>query len=83
MANSLEKRDLSVIFAATLPKSKDLNWVLEITARQIESNAYIFGSSKNKTVKKPSLKSASVIVNSLSPKDFTLARKKLVKRALQ
>ena len=75
MANSLEKRDLSVIFAASLPKGKDLNWVLEITARQIESNAYIFGSSKNKTVKKPSLKSASVIVNSLSPKDFTLARK--------
>jgi len=66
VANSLGKQDISVMFACKTLKNRDDNWMIEACCRQIEASAYIFGSSKNKTVVKPSLKRASIIVGSVS-----------------
>ena len=66
IANSLGKQDISVMFACKCPDGKDESWLTEVCCRQIEASAYIFGSSKNKTVEKPSLKRASIIASSVT-----------------
>ena len=39
------------------PNGKDEFWLIEMIARSIESNVYIFSETKNKTIKKNLLKS--------------------------
>ena len=55
IAYSLGKQDISVMFACKCPDGKDESWLTEVCCRQIEASAYIFGSSKNKTVVKESI----------------------------
>ena len=53
------------MFACKCPDG-DESWLTEICCRQIEASAYIFAAPK-KTVVKPSLKKASIIVESVQP----------------
>ena len=40
------------------PKGKCEMWLIEMVAKTIESNVYIFSETCNKTAKKPSVKKA-------------------------
>jgi len=41
---------------AISPSGKDELWLIEMIAKTVESNVYIFSETKNKTAKKPSVK---------------------------
>ena len=49
-ANKIKAKDISLLLSSSLPQGKDIFWVIENTAKTIESNAYIFTETKNKTV---------------------------------
>jgi leucyl aminopeptidase len=50
--NQLNAKDMSVMCGTTCPSGKDELWLIEMVAKTIESNAYIFSETKNKTAKK-------------------------------
>ena len=54
--NSLKCKDMSIMPGNTCPTKKDEFWLIEMVAKTIESNVYIFSETKNKTASKPVVK---------------------------
>jgi len=50
-ANKLKAKDISFVMNSSYPNNKDAFWMIESVSKTIESNAYIFTETKNKTVK--------------------------------
>ena len=72
-ANKLKAKDLSVMCGNVYPAGKDENWLIEMVAKTIESNVYIFSQTKNKTAKSPSLKNLVILTTGLSGSDLSKA----------
>jgi len=51
IANSIGCKNLAILDGQNYPKGKDRFWFLETISRSIESGAYIFSTTKNKTAK--------------------------------
>ena len=77
--NQLKANDISVMPGTVAPKSKDQFWLVEMVAKTIESNVYIFSETKNKTVKKPSVKKLIVLTSNLSGSSLSKAKKSVKK----
>ena len=73
--NSINAKDIAFLVTGNIPKNKDINWFIETAARSFEAGAYIFSETKNKTAKKPSLKNVHLLVDGLSTKELTAAKK--------
>ena len=73
--NNIKAKDITVMPGKISPKGKDEMWLIEMVAKTIESNVYIFSETKNKTVQKPSVKKLSILVSDLSKADLTKAKK--------
>ena len=73
-ANKLKAKDLSVMCGNVYPAGKDENWLIEMVAKTIESNVYIFSQTKNKTAKSPSLKNLVILTTGLSGSDLSKAK---------
>ena len=84
-ANSIGCKNISIIDGLNYPKGKDKYWFLEMIARSMESGAYIFSTTKNKTAKSEkvgkdlvssqvSLKSVSLITTKLSTAEVKKAK---------
>ncbi|MBT3519630.1 MAG: leucyl aminopeptidase, partial [Gammaproteobacteria bacterium] len=73
-ANKLKAKDLSVMCGNIYPEGKDENWLIEMVAKTIESNVYIFSQTKNKTAKTPSLKNLVILTTGLSGVNLTNAK---------
>ena len=73
--NSINAKDIAFLVTGNIPKDKDINWFIETAARSFEAGAYIFSETKNKTAKKPSLKNVHLLVDGLSTKELTAAKK--------
>ena len=54
--NKIKAKDISVMPGKVPPDGKDEMWLIEMVAKTVESNVYIFSETKNKTVQKPSVK---------------------------
>ena len=85
IANSLNCKSLSILDGQSYPAGKDQSWFLEMIARSIESGAYIFSTTKNKTAKtekvgsnivssQASLKNVSIITSKLSANGIKKAK---------
>ena len=72
--NNIKAKDITVMPGKISPKGKDEMWLIEMVAKTIESNVYIFSETKNKTVQKPSVKKLSILVSDLSKADLTKAK---------
>ncbi|MGY8806953.1 MAG: M17 family peptidase N-terminal domain-containing protein, partial [Gammaproteobacteria bacterium] len=72
--NQLSSKDLSVMFGTACPEGKDSLWMIEMIAKTIESNVYIFSETKNKTAKKPSVKKLTILTTGLSGSNLTKAK---------
>jgi Leucyl aminopeptidase len=75
-ANAIGCRNISVIDGLNYPKGKDRYWFLEMISRSIESGAYIFSTTKNKTAKIEKI-GKEVISSQASLKNVTLITSKL------
>lgn len=73
-ANKLKAKDISLLLSSSLPEGKDIFWMIENTAKSIESNAYIFTETKNKTVKHPTLKKLVIYGNDLAGANLRKAK---------
>ncbi len=84
-ANSIGCKNISIMDGLNYPKGKDKYWFLEMIARSMESGAYIFSTTKNKTAKSEkvgkdlvssqvSLKSVSLITTKLSTAEVKKAK---------
>ena len=72
--NQLGAKDLAVMCGDVSPNHKDEFWLIEMVAKTIESNVYIFSETKNKTVKKPSVKKLTIITSGLSSANLSKAK---------
>ena len=72
--NQLGAKDLAVMCGDVSPNDKDEFWLIEMVAKTIESNVYIFSETKNKTVKKPSVKKLTIITSGLSSANLSKAK---------
>ena len=72
--NQLGAKDLAVMCGDVSPNDKDKFWLIEMVAKTIESNVYIFSETKNKTVKKPSVKKLTIITSGLSSANLSKAK---------
>ena len=72
--NQLSAKDLAVMCGDVSPNDKDEFWLIEMVAKTIESNVYIFSETKNKTVKKPSVKKLTIITSGLSSANLSKAK---------
>ena len=72
--NNLGAKDLAVMCGDVSPNDKDEFWLIEMVAKTIESNVYIFSETKNKTVKKPSVKKLTIITSGLSSANLSKAK---------
>ena len=73
--NALGLGDMSVMPGTSTPEGKDEFWLIEMVSKIIESNVYIFSQTKNKTVKKPSVKRLTLLTSGLSNSDLSKAKK--------
>ena len=73
-ANKLKAKDISLLLSSSLPEGKDIFWMIENAAKSIESNAYIFTETKNKTVKHPTLKKLVIYGNDLAGANLRKAK---------
>ena len=69
-ANQYKCNDISILIDAVAPKSKNKFWVIETIARVVESNAYIFSQTKNKTAIKPTLKRLQILTSDFSNQEI-------------
>ena len=85
IANSIGCKNLAVLDGQNYPKGKDKFWFLETISRSIESGAYIFSTTKNKTAKTEkigkdiissqiSLRNVAIITAKLSASDTKKAK---------
>ena len=74
LANKLKAKNLTILCGSIFPKGKNENWLIEMVAKTIESNAYIFSDTKNKTAKKPSLKNLTILTSGLSGSGLSKAK---------
>jgi leucyl aminopeptidase len=72
--NQLGAKDLAVMCGDVSPNDKNEFWLIEMVAKTIESNVYIFSETKNKTVKKPSVKKLTIITSGLSSANLSKAK---------
>ena len=72
--NQLGAKDLAVMCGDVSPNDKDKFWLIEMVAKTIETNVYIFSETKNKTVKKPSVKKLTIITSGLSSANLSKAK---------
>ena len=72
--NSLKCKDISIMPGNTCPTKKDEFWLIEMVAKTIESNVYIFSETKNKTVSKPSVKKLTILTSGLNSSALTKAK---------
>jgi leucyl aminopeptidase len=73
-ANAIKASDISIMCGNTYPEGKDENWLIETVAKTVESNAYIFSETKNKTTKKPSLKNLTILTTGLKGSNLAKAK---------
>ena len=73
-ANSISAKDLSIMSGSLSPSGKDEFWLIEMVAKTIESNVYIFSETKNKTAKKPSVKKLTIVTSGLKGAALTKAK---------
>ena len=73
-ANKIKAKDISLLLSSSLPQGKDIFWMIENTAKAVESNAYIFTETKNKTVKNPTLKKLVIYGNDLTGSNLKKAK---------
>ena len=85
VANSMNCKSMAILDGQCYPKGKDQSWFLEMISRSIESGAYIFSTTKNKTAKtekigkqvvssQVSLKNVSIITSKLSSTEIKKAK---------
>ena len=72
--NHLGSKDISIMPGSVAPNGKDEFWLIEMLSKTIESNVYIFSETKNKTIKKPSVKRLTVLTSGLSASGLTKAK---------
>ena len=72
--NHLGSKDISIMPGSVAPNGKDEFWLIEMLSKTIESNVYIFSETKNKTIKKPSVKRLTVLTSGLSASSLTKAK---------
>ena len=72
--NSLKCKDISVMPGNACPTKKDEFWLIEMVAKTIESNVYIFSETKNKTASKPMVKKLTILTSGLTPSALTKAK---------
>jgi leucyl aminopeptidase len=72
--NSLKSKDISIMPGNTCPTKKDEFWLIEMVAKSIESNVYIFSETKNKTASKPTVKKLTILTSGLTPSALTKAK---------
>ena len=72
--NQLKAKDISIMPGTVYPKGKCEMWLIEMVAKTIESNVYIFSETCNKTAKKPSVKKLNILVSSLTKSDLIKAK---------
>ena len=72
--NQFGAKDLAIMCGDVSPNDKDEFWLIEMVAKTIESNVYIFSETKNKTVKKPSVKKLTIITSGLSSANLSKAK---------
>ena len=72
--NQLSAKDISIMFGTACPEGKDSLWMIEMIAKTIESNVYIFSETKNKTAKKPSVKKLTILTTGLSGASLAKAK---------
>ena len=73
-ANKLKAKDLSILCGNVYPEGKDENWLIEMVAKTIESNVYIFSETKNKTASKPAVKKLTILTSGLTSSALTKAK---------
>ncbi len=73
--NSLKCKDISIMPGNTCPAKKDEFWLIEMVAKTIESNVYIFSETKNKTASKPAVKKLTILTSGLTPSALNKAKK--------
>ena len=76
IANSIGCKNLAVLDGQNYPKGKDKFWFLETISRSIESGAYIFSTTKNKTAKTEKI-GKDIISNQVSLRNVTIITAKL------
>ncbi len=72
--NSLKCKDISIMPGNICPAQKDEFWLIEMVAKTIESNVYIFSETKNKTVSKPSVEKLTILTSGLNSSALTKAK---------
>ena len=72
--NHLQSKDISIMPGTLAPEGKNEFWLIEMISKMIESNVYIFSQTKNKTIKKPSVKKLTVLTSGLSASNLTKAK---------
>ena len=72
--NKIKAKDISVMPGKVSPDGKDEMWLIEMVAKTVESNVYIFSETKNKTVQKPSVKKLNILVSGLSKANLLKAK---------
>ena len=72
--NSLKCKDMSIMPGNTCPTKKDEFWLIEMVAKTIESNVYIFSETKNKTASKPAVKKLTILTSGLTSSELTKAK---------
>ena len=76
IANSIGCKNLAVLDGQNYPKGKDKFWFLETISRSIESGAYIFSTTKNKTAKTEKI-GKDIISSQVSLRNVTIITAKL------
>ena len=66
LTKSSKAKDFAFLVTSATPKTIDLNWLSEISARTFEASAYTFNATKNKTVVPVSVKKGSLLFAGLS-----------------
>ena len=72
--NSLKCADISIMPGNICPAQKDEFWLIEMVAKTVESNVYIFSETKNKTASKPAVKKLTILTSGLTPSALTKAK---------
>ena len=82
IANSMNCKNLSILDGQVYPNGKNQLWFLEMVSRSIESGAYIFSTTKNKTAKTEKV-GKEIISSNVSLKNVTLITSKLTSAQLK
>ena len=82
IANSMNCKNLSILDGQVYPNGKNQLWFLEMVSRSIESGAYIFSTTKNKTAKTEKV-GKEIISSNVSLKNVTLITSKLTSAKLK